>query len=152
MKAPSLAAAFLLAAPALAQTAPGQEKVSQVIIYGDDGCPIGSEDLIVVCHKLPESERYRIPETLRGNPNDPANQSWASRAIELQYVGRSGIGSCSPVGAGGASGCFQDIVRAARAERAGRESVSWEQLIAEARAERLARMQAEAEAESKGPQ
>lgn len=142
------AAAFLAAAPALAQEAPlaaqGGERINQLIIYGEDPCPPSTDEEITVCARKPDGERYRIPEDLRDNPNDPRNQTWSDRATELQYVGRTGIGSCSPVGPGGASGCFNQIVRQARAERAGSDSVNWDRLIEEARQERLGRIDAEA--------
>lgn len=140
----------LSAAPAWAQEAvavPDEAKVSQLVVYGDDPCPASTDDTIVVCARKPESERYRIPENLRSDPNDPRNESWANKATALQYVGRSGIGSCSTTGPGGATGCFEDIVRAARAERATRDSVNWNRLIEEARQERLSRIDAQAEAE-----
>jgi hypothetical protein len=150
-----LAAAALLPAVAAAAQPPASsppaaadaEKVSQLIVYGDDPCPRGNPDEIVVCARKPESERYRIPKALRGNPNDPANQAWTNRASELQYVGRSGIGSCSPVGPGGASGCFNQLVRQARAERAGRDEVNWNALIEAARQERLGKIDEKAAAE-----
>ena len=144
--AAALGAAALFAAPAAAQTAPGQEKINQLIVYGDDPCPQSTDEEIIVCARKPESERFRIPEELRTDPNGTANQSWTSRATELQYVGRSGIGSCSPVGSGGASGCFNELVRQARAERAGRDEVNWNRLIEQARQERLGRIDAEAAA------
>ncbi|MBV8686295.1 MAG: hypothetical protein JOZ90_09695 [Alphaproteobacteria bacterium] len=154
--ATAAAAAAAFAAPALAQApataaaaAPAADdaKVSQLIVYGDDPCPPGSADEIVVCARKPESERYRIPERLRGDPGDPKNQAWSNRASELQYVGRNGIGSCSPVGPGGASGCFNQLVREARAERAGRDEINWNALIETARRERLGKIDAEAAAE-----
>ena len=136
-----------LAAPALAQPAPaGEEKINQLIVYGDDPCPQSTEDQITVCARKSEGDRYRIPEALRDNPNDPANQAWATKAIELQYVGRGGIGSCSTVGPGGATGCYNELVRQARAERATRDSVNWNRLIEEARQERLGRIDADAAA------
>ena len=142
------AAGLLAAAPAAAQEAPlaaqGGERINQLIVYGDDPCPPSTEEEITVCARKPDSERYRIPEDLRDDPNDPRNETWSERATELQYVGRSGIGSCSPVGPGGASGCFNEIVRKARAERATSDSVNWNQLIEEARQERLGRIDAEA--------
>src|SRR3954464_2087233 len=105
-----IAAAALLtaAAPAFAQDAPpaaGKEQINQLIVYGSDPCPKSTEEVITVCARRPESDRYRIPERLRGSPNDPSNQAWANKASDLSYVGRTGIGSCSPVGPGGASGC-----------------------------------------------
>jgi hypothetical protein len=141
------AATFLAAAPAAAQTTVAEPKISQVIVYGDDVCPTSTDDTIVVCARKPDKERYRIPENLRGDPNAPENQAWAARATELQYVGRSGIGSCSPVGPGGASGCFNDIVRQARAERGVRDEVNWNALIESARRERLGKIDEQAEAE-----
>jgi hypothetical protein len=143
-------AASLPAAPALAQApaaAAADGKISQLIVYGDDPCPRGNPDEIVVCARKPESERYRIPRSLRGDPNDPKNQAWSERASELQYVGRSGIGSCTPVGPGGGTGCFNQLVREARAERAGRDEVNWNALIEAARQERLGKIDARAAAE-----
>lgn len=136
-------------APEAAQAAPqtvdvGPEvsdaRVNQLIIYGSDPCPQSSDEEIIVCARLPESDRFRIPPNLRNDPNAPENQSWANRAIELSYVGASGIGSCSPAGAGGMVGCFNQIVSQARAERAGDPNVDWNALIEEARQARLRRI------------
>lgn len=153
MKLHLLAAAAIagLTAPAVAQQAPvaaGPEdvRVNQLIIYGDEPCPASTEEEIVVCARKPESERFRIPENLRDDPNDPRRNSWSNKAIELSYVGRSGVGSCSPTGPGGMTGCFNQLVDQARAERAGRDEVNWNRLIEEARQERLGRIDAEAEA------
>ena len=137
----------LAAAAASAQAPAAEPKISAMVIYGDDACPPSTNDTIVVCARKPEGERYRIPEILRGDPDDPKKQAWAERATALEYAGRSGIGSCSPVGSGGASGCFNQIVREARAERGGDPSVNWNALIEEARRERLGKIDAQAEAE-----
>jgi hypothetical protein len=150
MKALLLAAggaALFAAAPAAAQTRAAEPKISTMIVYGDDPCPPSTDDTIVVCARKPDKERYRIPEALRGDPNDPANQAWATRATALEYAGRSGIGSCSTVGPGGASGCFNQIVREARAERGADPGVNWNALVEEARRERLGKIDAQAEAE-----
>lgn len=138
----ALPVALAGAAPALAQGAAGPEdvRVNQLIIYGDDTCPPSTADTINVCAKLPEEERYRIPPNLRDDPNNPANQAWMSRALELSYLGRTGAESCSTVGSGGFTGCFNQLVRQARAERATDPSVNWNQLIDQARQERLRRM------------
>ena len=74
---------------------PNAVRVNQQIVYGNDPCPRGRPDEITVCARLPENERYRIPSNLRDNPNAPANQSWTNRAVQLRYVGRTGIQSCS---------------------------------------------------------
>lgn len=150
-----LAAAALTAGPALAQQpgvpAPeaaaaqaGQAEedvpVNQVIVYGDDACPASTDEVINVCARLPEQDRYRIPPNLRGNPNDPAGQSWSLRATELSFVGATGTGSCSTTGGGGFTGCFNQIVQQARAERRGGDQVNWNALIEQARRERLRRI------------
>jgi hypothetical protein len=143
------AAAALLATGAPAQDAEpgagiGEERVNQLIVYGDDTCPPSTAEEIIVCARLPEEERFRIPSSLRERPNQPGSRSWADRAIELSYVGRAGIGSCSPVGAGGFVGCHNELVRQARAERAGRGDINWGRLVEEARRERGQRIDREA--------
>ena len=112
-----LAAAPAAAFQAPAPTAVADPNISQLVVYGDDPCPPSSDDTIVVCARKPETERYRIPENLRGDPNDPANDTWTERASELQYVGRQGIGSCSPVGPGGFTGCWNEMMRQSREDR-----------------------------------
>ena len=147
MKPAFLAAGAALAwfaAPAAAQTAP-EPKVNQLIVYGDDPCPASTDEEITVCVKLPETERYRIPEPLRGL-DEPQAQSWTNRAIELSYEGRTGVGSCTPVGPGGFIGCFNQLARQAAAERRERASPGWAALVEEARRERLGRIDAESEA------
>lgn len=167
-------AAFALAsaaAPALAQqgAAPaetgtaGSEKVNIVIVYGDDACPQSQGDDIVVCARKGEEERFRIPEPLRGDPNKPSNQAWGERVRAMEYVGRSGTESCSPSGAGGATGCFAQLARLTKAERQQADNASWKDLVAAEREKRLstidadseaieARVRAEEEAEAKAQQ
>ncbi len=151
MKIALLAAASLaaFAAPALAQSAAGpsreEVKVDQLIIYGDDPCPASSDDTIIVCARRPEGDRFRIPENLR-DAGKPQSESWANRAIELSYVGRTGIGSCSTVGPGGMTGCLNQIINQAKAERANSDEINWGKMIEEARQERLSKIDAEAEA------
>ena len=109
----------VLSGPAFAAqpAAETQEKISRLIVYGSDPCPKGSDDEIVVCARRPDSERYRIPENLREPAPGPEGDSWAVRAEALEYVGRSGIQSCSPNGPGGFTGCWEQMMRAARQER-----------------------------------
>jgi len=150
-----IALAALAASPALAQqpglpvpnaTPPAAEpRVNQVIVYGDDPCsPSRDPDEITVCARLPESDRFRIPPNLRNNPNDPASQSWAGRATELAYVGRTGTESCSTTGPGGFTGCLNQVINQARAERRAAGDVNWTRMIEEARRERDARLTSEA--------
>ncbi|HEX6376203.1 MAG TPA: hypothetical protein VFZ91_10835 [Allosphingosinicella sp.] len=138
---------LLAAAPAAAQAPAAEPKISTMIVYGDDACPPSTDDTIVVCARKPEGERYRIPEALRGDPNDPQNQAWADRATALEYAGRAGIGSCSTVGPGGASGCYEQLARQARAERTGGDQVNWNALVERARRERLDKIDEQAEAD-----
>jgi len=116
LAAASAAAVILFPAPAAAQ----DEKVRRLVVYGKDPCPRAqSGDEIVVCARRPETERYRIPKELRDSAteDDPESASWAARAEALEYVGRTGIQSCSTVGPGGVSGCWNEMVRAWRRDR-----------------------------------
>lgn len=128
-------------------------RINQLVIFEGDPCPPSSDDTINVCAVLPSGDRFRIPENLRSNPNDPQNDAWTNRAIALSYVGATGIGSCSTVGPGGFTGCSQQLINQAVAERRGRPEVNWSRLIEEARQERLAginRASAEAEINAGG--
>jgi len=103
----------LPATPALAQ------RSSEIIVYGTDPCPRSTDDDVVVCARRPEAERFRIPEVLRETGTRQEGQSWTKQAEALSTAGATGIGSCSAVGPGGASGCAQqEINRAFRERRA----------------------------------
>jgi hypothetical protein len=113
--ATALAAA--MTAPASAQATGGDEtKIAEVIVYGNDPCPRSTDDAIVVCARKPESERYRIPERYRDSGPRQTRQSWAQKAKSFEYVGRTGIQSCSAVGPGGNTGCLQNMIDRAKAE------------------------------------
>ena len=139
-----IAPAALLATPVQAQDV--GEKVNQVIVYGDDPCPQSSADEITVCARKDESERYRIPEVLRGDPDNPRNEPWTDRVEAYETVGAQGIASCSPVGVGGATGCMQKLIEAAYAERRGGSDTRFGQLIEAERAKRLSTIDEEAAA------
>ncbi|MBB6427990.1 hypothetical protein [Sphingopyxis sp. JAI128] len=133
------------ALPAAAQEAPADvDKINQVIVYGDDRCEPSSPDEIVVCNRLPESERYRVPPMLRGNPLDVRNEAWANKVVALERVGRFGTDSCSPTGLGGFTGCTQALVAGARAEQKAADKTDWQAMIADERAKRLAGIDAAA--------
>src|SRR3546814_11414626 len=77
------------ALPAAAQDIAGpaaNEKVNQIIVYGEDRCEPSSPDEIVVCNRLPETDRYRVPEIFRGG--DPLDQIGRASCRErvCQYV------------------------------------------------------------------
>jgi hypothetical protein len=143
--------ALLAATPALAQddgaAADGNnDNVNLVIIYGDDDCPQSQTGEIVVCQRFAEDERYRIPENLRES-SDPANKSWTERAATFERVGAFGAMSCTATGYSGWSGCTEQLIEAAYAEKRGGQNVRAGQLIEEARSERLSSIDAEAAAE-----
>ena len=134
----ALAASIAWTMPASAQTDAG-DRVNMVIVYGEDAAPEPVGDEIVVVARLPEGDRYRIPESLRYSEN-PANNAWASRVERLEMIGDFGILSCSPVGVGGSTGCTQEMIAAAYADRNSSSSVRFGRLIEAARAERLAQI------------
>jgi len=135
----------LTAVPASAQDAAG-DRVNQLIVYGDDECPQSKSDEIVVCARKAEEERYRIPKDLRANPNDPKNEAWSRRVQAYEVVGRFGTDSCTPTGIGGTLGCTQALIDRAYAEKASAPEENFGRLIEKARQERLAKIDAEAEA------
>lgn len=140
---------LVLATPALAQDAAAEPKMNMVIIYGNDKCPESGGDTITVCARKAESERFRIPETLRESAS-PSNEAWNNKVIAYETVGRSGTMSCSPTGAGGWTGCTGQMLKQAAGEKATDPSVKFGQLIAEERAKRLSTIDAEAaEAQSR---
>ena len=109
----ALAPAFLLLMPATASAA-SDETYRTVTVFGEDACPKPVGDEIVVCGRLPESERYRIPKALRKKPSDQsgAGASWGSRVEGLEEAQRFTMpGSCTAVGTAGQTGCTQAMLR-----------------------------------------
>ena len=139
-----LVPAAFASAPAVAQDA--GERVNQVIVYGDDPCPQSSAEEITVCARKDESERFRIPEILRGDPDNPRNEPWTERVQAYETVGAAGIASCSPVGSGGATGCLAKLIDAAYKERREGSDTRFGALIEAERAKRLSTIDAEAAA------
>ncbi|GGE88222.1 hypothetical protein [Sphingomonas prati] len=116
MRASILLAAGLLsglagiAAPATAQT-----RGTVITIFGNDKCPVSNGEQTNICVRAPESERFRIPETLRETNNAaPAAQR---RVDAARAVDNSTIGTCSASGPGGMIGCQRQEFAKARAER-----------------------------------
>ena len=130
--------------PAAAQDE-GGDQVNMVIAYGEDevDCP---EGVVCVVARMPEEDRYRIPENLRYS-DDPENTAWAERVESFRYVGEFGALSCSPSGAAGFTGCTEKMIDAAYEAREGGSAARFGQLIAEARAERLSTIDEDAAAE-----
>lgn len=143
-----IALAAALATPAAAQDT-GGDKVRMVIVYGDDAPPSSSDpDEILVVARMPENDRFRIPEALRFS-DDPANMAWARRVEKLDLVGKFGTMSCSTAGAGGFTGCTQQLIDAAYADKREGADVRFSALIAAARAERLSTIDAATSEEQK---
>lgn len=143
-----LVPALLLGTPAMAQEPTvgdaGGERVNQLIVYGDDPCPVpSSPDEITVCARKDEDERFRIPEALRGI-DSPAARAWTDRVLAYETITRKGTLSCSPVGAGGSLGCTQKLIDAAYAEKRGDSTVKFGELIAAERERRLQTIDADA--------
>lgn len=115
-----LAAAALLATPAIAQDAKQSQdnqgppkRVRSVLLYGQEECPKPqSEEEIVVCANGGESP-YRIPKEFRNQrKDDAASQAWTNRVEMVEEVNRAGLpNSCSPVGTGGQTGCTRAAIR-----------------------------------------
>lgn len=145
---PIAAIAFAVAAPAAAQqpAASPDDSYNMVIVYGEDACPESTNEQIVVCARKAEQERYRIPERLRFS-DSPANQSWAERVERLEMVGKFGTLSCTPTGAGGFTGCTQEMIANAYADKAQGSDVRFSALVNKARAERLEGVDEEARIE-----
>lgn len=147
-------AAFALSAPVAAQedslaggsTPELSDDIQIAYVYGDDEAPPCPEGDICVFARLPENERYRIPPALRLSDN-PDNTAWARRVESLEMVGAFGTNSCSPAGAGGITGCTQQLINAAFRDRAEGEDVRFSELIEQQRQERLATIDADAAAE-----
>jgi hypothetical protein len=107
-----LAALAATAAPALAQDEPPSPpaRESQIEVFGRDPCPQSTDGEIVVCHRRPEEERYRIPEPLR-HSRDRVEQAWGARAETMNEVSNEVLpNSCSVIGSYGQSGCQQAFI------------------------------------------
>lgn len=106
----------LFALPAPAQDPPESE--SKLVVYGNEPCPRGEGDDIVVCARQPESERYRIPKRLRDSAQRRREAAWATQVQLLDEISRAGLpNSCSVVGSGGQTGCTARMLRQWHAER-----------------------------------
>ena len=115
----ALITALALPTMATAQTGSPPERIRNVQITKGQACPKGEPGEVVVCSTL--EEPYRIPNALRDDrPIAAANQSWVNRAADIDQTSKVAAGlpdTCSPIGTGGQSGCFQARARAYAAEK-----------------------------------
>jgi len=137
-------AAIALPTPIAAQDQAG-DKVTTVMVFGEDECQQSAPGELTICVRMDEQERYRIPEALRQS-NDPANEAWANKVRAYEAVGDFGPLSCTPIGGGGDLGCTAKFIEAAYEERRSGPGVRAGELIAAAREERLATIDEEAAA------
>ncbi len=87
-------------------------------------CPTDTDgNEITVCVRKKPGEQFRIPSELRPDTLKPEYESWALRGTQsVAEVGKSGIGSCSTEGVGGASGCASQAFEQARRENRARKA------------------------------
>jgi len=109
-----IAASLLLTSlPLAAETGKPPERYATTTVFGDEACPAPKGDEIIVCARLPESERYRIPKHLRQKKrvDSGPGASWASRVRTLEDAQRfTRPGSCTAIGSFGQSGCTQAMI------------------------------------------
>ena len=109
-----IAASLLLTSlPLAAETGKPPERYATTTVFGEDACPTPKGDEIIVCARLPESERYRIPKHLRKKKREDSgpSASWASRVRTLEDAQRfTRPGSCTAIGAFGQTGCTQAMI------------------------------------------
>ena len=107
-----LTTGFVSVPPAIAQS-----RTAEILVYGTDPCPRSTDDEVVVCRRLPETQRYRIAEELRSPGSPQERTAWVNQSRALQTVGATGTNTCSPVGPGGHTGCVLQDVELARGQR-----------------------------------
>ncbi|MEO8724135.1 MAG: hypothetical protein ABI395_11575 [Sphingobium sp.] len=94
------------------------QRVFALVVYGDDPCPKGEGDEIIVCARKPEAERYRIPKPLRDKPKPSGGPGWASQVADMEAAGRAvQPNSCSVNGSYGYTGCTAAMLHQWYAER-----------------------------------
>lgn len=107
------------------ETARGAPVNGVLVLYGNERCPTNTNgEEIVVCQRRSAQEQFRIPKEVRTFDVTPENESWAAREKTNQDVGNVGVGSCSTVGAAGATGCFVQQARRAKTESRAREKAA----------------------------
>ena len=112
----ALMTGFAAVQPVSAQTTPNSDRVNEIIVFGTDPCPRSTDDQVVVCKRVGEEERFRIPERLREGGSLQQRQAWANKVRSIERVGRTGIQSCSPVGPAGYTGCMEQMIKQAKEE------------------------------------
>lgn len=125
---PGMIAFAMLAMLAAVQDAPRPppERIVNAEVFGQDACPVAKADEIVVCKRLPEGDRFRLPPRFRKAEETAGNTAWATRVETMDEIGRRDGGvpnSCSVVGSAGQTGCTQEAIRRWYAERRAAQAV-----------------------------
>ena len=121
MRARLMIAATLLAATIGTATPATAQRGTPITIFGNDKCPTGSDGSeINICIRAPESDRFRIPETLR-ETNNPVPAATA-RIEAMRATDNGTIGTCSASGPGGMIGCQRAEFAKARAENKAKQA------------------------------
>jgi len=115
------------AAPKAAPQAPGEVSRNApvngvLVLFGNEKCPTDTQgNEVVVCTRRSADEQFRIPKEMREFKVTPENAAWAAKLAPVMAAGDAGIGSCTPVGPGGSTGCMAQQFQAARAENRARK-------------------------------
>ena len=117
--------------------------MNMLIIFGNDPCPASTGGEITVCARKPEGERYRIPAPFRETPSHQ-DEAWTNRVLAYETVGMAGTQSCSATGAGGWTGCQNQLVHNAYAEKKASSDVQFSRMIDKERQQRLSKIDAQA--------
>jgi hypothetical protein len=83
-------------------------------------CPPIAREIVVCAQVKQEDSPYRLPLRDQGWDPDGPVESVARERSRLTEGGEAGIGSCSTVGAGGFTGCFQNAMKRRQQQRAGK--------------------------------
>ena len=108
---PALLLAMPLAAEDSMQT---YRELTRTVQKRSDCLAAPNPDEIVVCARLPETERFRlgtlVPPTGVSEPQERLEQGGVGRTLGTDDVRLAGgTGSCTPVGPGGLTGCNKGI-------------------------------------------
>ncbi|GEB89353.1 hypothetical protein ZMO02_09900 [Zymomonas mobilis subsp. pomaceae] len=103
------------------------EKVQSLVIYGNDLCPKGKGDEIIICARRPENERYRLPKRFRDQQKQKfSNGAWSTKVADLERTTSIGLPtSCTTSNSNGLSGCYHQFIMDARAEREQRKKAEY---------------------------
>jgi hypothetical protein len=119
--------AIAVAMPAYANEPPSPIQLSaaeeagrtlSITVFGEDPCPTADDGTIIVCARLPEKERFRIPKAMRVTEQVSSGPGWAAQVANIDGVSRQILpNSCSAVGSGGFTGCVAHMLSQWYAER-----------------------------------